>query len=154
MIRHKLLNKTKSTTVTESKLFHQLNNPYVQWLVLKHKSTCSKPVLHNDHTHTCLHGRNFFLHWSTAARIFGYGRIGYCWLVQAGTTHTFTTLQYCTHSPHVHRARKPDVRRVVNCALVQFPIRKGPIWNSRLPCALNMHCSDSFVFGKNCPNFD
>jgi hypothetical protein len=32
MIRHKLPNKTKSATVAEPKLFHQLNNPYgVQW---------------------------------------------------------------------------------------------------------------------------
>jgi hypothetical protein len=38
--------------------------------------------------------------------------------------------------------------------LVQFPNRECPIWNSRLQCALNAHCSDSFVFGKNYPNFD
>jgi hypothetical protein len=28
MIEHKLSNKTKSATVVEPKLFHQLNNPY------------------------------------------------------------------------------------------------------------------------------
>jgi hypothetical protein len=28
MIRHKLPNKTKSATVAEPKLFHQLNNPF------------------------------------------------------------------------------------------------------------------------------
>jgi hypothetical protein len=30
MIEHKLSNKTKSATLTEPKLFHQLNNPYVR----------------------------------------------------------------------------------------------------------------------------
>jgi hypothetical protein len=38
--------------------------------------------------------------------------------------------------------------------LVQFQNRAPPIWNSSLPCALNVHCSDSFVFGKNYPNFN
>jgi hypothetical protein len=31
MIGHKLPNKTKSTTVAEPKLFHQLNNPLVNY---------------------------------------------------------------------------------------------------------------------------
>jgi hypothetical protein len=31
MIGHKLPNKTKSATVAELKLFHQLNNPYGGW---------------------------------------------------------------------------------------------------------------------------
>jgi hypothetical protein len=38
--------------------------------------------------------------------------------------------------------------------LVQFQNRAPPIWNSLLQCALNSHGCDSFVFGKNCPNFD
>jgi hypothetical protein len=37
MIGHKLPNKTKSATVAEPKLFHQLNNPLflAQWFVIK-----------------------------------------------------------------------------------------------------------------------
>jgi hypothetical protein len=31
MIEHKLPNKTKSATVAEPKLFHQLNNPKKRW---------------------------------------------------------------------------------------------------------------------------
>jgi hypothetical protein len=27
-------------------------------------------------------------------------------------------------------------------------------WPNLLRCALNMYCSNSFVFGKNCPNFN
>jgi hypothetical protein len=34
MIGHKLPNKTKSATVTEPKLFHQLNNPLVMLILL------------------------------------------------------------------------------------------------------------------------
>jgi hypothetical protein len=36
MIGHKLPNKTKSATVAEPKLFHQLNNPYVINKVVSH----------------------------------------------------------------------------------------------------------------------
>jgi hypothetical protein len=41
MIKHKLPNKTKSATVAEPKLFHQLNNPkvYCPWLnCMAHKA--------------------------------------------------------------------------------------------------------------------
>jgi hypothetical protein len=39
-------------------------------------------------------------------------------------------------------------------ALVHFPNRECPIWNSLLQCALNVDCSNSFVFGKNYSKFD
>jgi hypothetical protein len=37
MIRHKLPNKTKSATVAEPKLFHQLNNPYAAGAIMNKK---------------------------------------------------------------------------------------------------------------------
>jgi hypothetical protein len=43
MIGHKLPNKTKSATVTESKLFHQLNNPLFVSLLYS-VTACSTPA--------------------------------------------------------------------------------------------------------------
>jgi hypothetical protein len=45
-------------------------------------------------------------------------------------------LLHCTHSPHVHRARKPDVRRVVNCVST----------HTTQPCAYVERCKCSAMY--------
>jgi hypothetical protein len=43
----------------------------------------------------------------------------------------------------------------LRACLVFRAVLRSPIWGTKsAQCALNVHCSNSFVFGKNCPNFD
>jgi hypothetical protein len=70
------------------------------------------------------------------------------------------------------RVSPPRAARVVRLSEILFSFKRNeplygfqrqfavPLFRCRLgaaelePCALNAYCSNSFVFGKNCPNFD